>query len=69
MNDPQAQDLIGDKPYLTCEAHMEDLALVCLEGKCKNRLICGLCEEQGHQGHKVTGLRTFFSELKFNEEA
>lgn len=31
MTDAQlVQDLIGDKEYLTCPAHMEDLCLVCL---------------------------------------
>lgn len=40
----------------------ESRSLLCTEDDCKIKLICLICQEEGHKGHKVALARRYMSE-------
>lgn len=41
------------------------LNLVCLEPKCiENSIICGICYDEGHKGHKIKPLKVIINQSK-----
>lgn len=63
MNEHQIKRIV----YSNCNIDdhtTEPLSRVCIDDKCKNKtLICSLCEQLNHKGHKTVPLKTILTKM------